>query len=240
MLIAFLLTLGAALPVPAQTQPAGAITGRITDTRSSPMAGVTISLRGTAVARVAVTDAEGRFALSPLPEGTYQVDAALPGFNRISRTVDLSSFVRRAHLEWSMEVGCIAQVQRVAPRARVAAPAVEAILHVRVTADNGGLAWHALQFCDAQTLRAYGIETLKEVAGTGAPVAEVFTQLFDTSLKVGDEYLVMLWPDALVGDGLIFPIVSGRIVSAAEPGLAGKTVAEAVDLLGQWRRRRRP
>ena len=55
-------------------------------------------------------------------------------------------------------------------------------------------------------------------------------------LSPGQEYVAMLWPDPFAGDGLVFPIVSGRISSPPGTPLSGMRLEEALAALGKWAR----
>jgi iron complex outermembrane receptor protein len=64
----------------------GAITGSVRDSSATPLAGVTITVRG-AADRVATTGPDGRFEFQGLPEGEYGLDAVLKGFGPVRRTL---------------------------------------------------------------------------------------------------------------------------------------------------------
>jgi Carboxypeptidase regulatory-like domain len=61
----------------AQTQ--AQLSGFVLDATGLPLAGATITLRGTAT-RVIQTDAQGQFDFQSLTEGGYELTAALDGF----------------------------------------------------------------------------------------------------------------------------------------------------------------
>jgi iron complex outermembrane recepter protein len=76
------------MAAPAATQQAGQIRGLVEDITGARLEGVTITLRGTAD-RVAKTDQEGRFTLQQLPDGEYELTAALDRFVPIVRILRL-------------------------------------------------------------------------------------------------------------------------------------------------------
>jgi len=73
----------------AQT-PSGTITGRVVDsTTRQPLAGVTVSVEGTA--RGTATESDGTFRLSGVPEGTQVIRARRIGYNPQLRTVSVGT-----------------------------------------------------------------------------------------------------------------------------------------------------
>ena len=73
-------------PTPAMAQD-GAIAGRVVDPAGDGLPGVTIETTGPLPAepRVAVTDLEGRYAVTDLRPGAYTVTFSLPGFRIVVR-----------------------------------------------------------------------------------------------------------------------------------------------------------
>ena len=51
---------------------------------------------------------------------------------------------------------------------------------------------------------------------------------------MGDEYLLLVWPDGHVTNELVLPIISGRVTPAKPDELSGLPVADALKLLGTW------
>src|SRR4051812_45389995 len=75
----FICALLAAAPALAQ----GDIKGRVADEQKTPLPYVTVVLRSlpdSAVARSAVTDANGNFLLSPVQPGNYSLELSMIGF----------------------------------------------------------------------------------------------------------------------------------------------------------------
>ncbi|MFI5170570.1 MAG: carboxypeptidase-like regulatory domain-containing protein, partial [Vicinamibacterales bacterium] len=81
---------GLYVAAPGYAQPQGRITGSVVDATNAPLVNVTIALRGP-VERKAQSGDDGAFAFAGLPEGEYQVQAALPGFAPTVHTVRLAA-----------------------------------------------------------------------------------------------------------------------------------------------------
>ena len=67
------------------------VTGSVVDATAAVLPGVTIAARNqaTGVVRIAVSDADGRYVLPPLPPGHYEIAADLSGFRPQQRTTEL-------------------------------------------------------------------------------------------------------------------------------------------------------
>lgn len=70
----------------ADAQRSGVIAGAVKDDTGKLLAGVTVAVRGPSD-RIVSSDAEGRFVFENLPDGTYELTAALEGFASVRRTV---------------------------------------------------------------------------------------------------------------------------------------------------------
>ena len=81
-----LLTMAVLASAPASAQE-GAIVGRVLDTASDALPGVTVQAVGPAQVepRLEVTDREGRYRIDHLPPGRYVVFFTLPGFGSVVR-----------------------------------------------------------------------------------------------------------------------------------------------------------
>ena len=77
---------------PVLAQGAAMISGVARDSTGSAMPGVTVTVTNgaTGAERTAVTDAEGRYQLTALPSGRYEVRAALAGFRTGMQSVELA------------------------------------------------------------------------------------------------------------------------------------------------------
>jgi iron complex outermembrane receptor protein len=104
--------LSAAAEVPANQ--GAQVTGIVTDATGSPLPGVTIELRG-AAERVTTTDTDGRFVVQQLPDGEYQLTAALDRFLPTARTVQVAGG-RSETLALTLSVGIFEQVLVTAAR----------------------------------------------------------------------------------------------------------------------------
>jgi iron complex outermembrane receptor protein len=100
--------------VPASAQPSGQVTGSILDETGLPLTGVTVSVRG-AADREAQTDEGGRFDLQTLPQGDYELTAALPGFAPARRTFRLGAG-ERATVSLTLSVSILEQTVVTAAR----------------------------------------------------------------------------------------------------------------------------
>jgi hypothetical protein len=227
-----------------QTAADGEIAGRITDSQAAALPGVRIAISSSDERREAITDNDGRFVLGMLKLGTYRVAAELAGFVSTSGTITLSPTTRRAQIAWPLEVGCIEEDIRVILDAREAAPLVDAIVHVRVTSDTGPLLWSWRPECAGSVVQSYTVEVLNAVVRPSGKddrhtTLQILMSRHEVRLTPGGEYLALLWPSWRAADGLVFPIVSGRISSPAGEVLSGMRVEEALEALGKWSRERR-
>jgi hypothetical protein len=105
---ASLLALAVAMPAAAQ-RTTGQIIGKVADESGSVLPGVTVTLRGAAVAGAptVVTSDTGVYRFPVLPPGTYSVEYAIAGFSTIKREgipVEVGSVVE---LDISMKVGSL-------------------------------------------------------------------------------------------------------------------------------------
>ena len=86
------LLMGAMEPAPAFGQGSSTISGAVRDSAGAVTPGVAVSATNmaTGATRDTVTDTEGRYRLTALPGGRYEVRAVLPGFRTEVRTVELT------------------------------------------------------------------------------------------------------------------------------------------------------
>jgi outer membrane cobalamin receptor len=86
------LLLSALLVASAATASAQTITGRVVDPQGQPVAAATvIALRSGATPHTAVTDDDGRFAISELADGRYDLTVAAPGLHGSARDIGSDS-----------------------------------------------------------------------------------------------------------------------------------------------------
>ncbi len=72
----------------------GRIAGTVADDTGGVLPGVTVAAEGPALAgdsRVVVTDGDGGYALEALPPGAYTLTFTLPGFEELTRTIELAA-----------------------------------------------------------------------------------------------------------------------------------------------------
>jgi hypothetical protein len=220
-------------------QPAGdgEIIGRITGVDGGVIPGARVLITSGDERRETFTDPDGRFALLSLRLGTYNVAVELHGFFTRSGTIALSPTVRRAHVAWQLEVGCLEEgaIVHVVPTPRDAATLAQAIVHAQVKSDDDPMLWSHRPDCPGVVVQSYTAEVLNVVGRGSDSVARGSTQQISqmahgTRLQPGAGYV------AFVGTGLILEVVSGRISSPAGESLTGMTVEEALDTLDRWSR----
>jgi len=110
LLWSFLLSIVAASSATAQTTTA-AFLGSVTDTSGAvlPAAQVTASNVETGLKRTTTTNEAGRFLLSELPPGSYELTVSLPGFETLVRRGMTLTVGQQASLALVMNVGTIDQ-----------------------------------------------------------------------------------------------------------------------------------
>ena len=104
------------VPVMASAQGAsGTISGTASDATGGVLPGVTITIRNddTGAVRELVTADTGRFRAPDLPPGPYTVQAALSGFQTMSRKNIVLTIGREAVVDFAMGVGQVADVVNV-------------------------------------------------------------------------------------------------------------------------------
>lgn len=219
--------------------PAGEMSGRMSasDEQRSALPGVRITIADANQSHEAVTDRDGRFSVGFLRMGTYSVLADLAGFKKASGQITLTPSTPRAFLTWSLDVGCLAEVQRVIRPPRDAARLVEAIVHIRVEVVPGPVLLSVHPDCQGRVLQEYGVQVVGSVPVHGRIIAErgrLFMEPRDARLTAGHEYLALLWPDGYTTSDLVLPIVAGRVVSPNSGDLHGMRADEALQLLAKW------
>ena len=171
MLRVLLFALGLGVATSAAQTPDGQIAGRLTDQAGGIIPGVRVTISSAAQSIQLVTDRDGRFALGSLPMGTYRVATELPGFMPASGEVKLEPSSPRAHLAWSLEIGCQNEESRIIRTPRGAAPVVDAILHVRVTSVDGPVRISVRPQCPGRRFWDYSVQVVETapVHGRSSP-----------------------------------------------------------------------
>src|SRR5688500_2011879 len=178
--------------------PAGEIAGRVSDERRSPLPGARIRITNGDQSREAVTDPDGRFLFRSVTLGTYRVLAELPGFKPASGEIEVSPSTPRAFLTWSLEVGCLTEIQRVILGRRGDARLVDAIVPIGVAVDAVPVLWSVRLDCAGLVFQEYSVQVLGTATARGPTNPEqrqMFMEPRDDRLTPGQEYLALLWPD---------------------------------------------
>jgi Carboxypeptidase regulatory-like domain/TonB-dependent Receptor Plug Domain len=105
---AWILTVCLSAAAAVHAAPAGHIMGIVNDATGAPLPGVTITVSGTAD-RVATTNQDGRFTFQQLPDGEYELKAALDRFVPAVRAVRLVDS-KTEPLVLTLSVGAFEQV----------------------------------------------------------------------------------------------------------------------------------
>src|SRR5262245_9726744 len=116
-----MLALGAAsLAAPAQDFR-GAITGRISDSSSARLPGVSVTATNveTNVSQTTITNGEGDYSILFLNPGTYTVTAELSGFKKIARNNLQVRVGEKLGVDLTLEVGAMAETVQVSAEAPV-------------------------------------------------------------------------------------------------------------------------
>src|SRR5260370_7206812 len=97
----------------------GTISGIVRDASGGlvPQAKVTIRNTGTAQVQTVIADAQGLYVSLPLYTGQYSVSVQVPGFDKVTKRVDLN-VAQRVELDFDLQVTSAAQavhVQSTAP-----------------------------------------------------------------------------------------------------------------------------
>ena len=116
----------------AQVRSWGHVVGRVTDASGAVLPGVRVIVTGGGMRRQAVSGADGRFDVSDVPPGSWDMTAELPGFTQGRRRIAVTTPDSVVDASLSLDVGpfCIADYIDVGFDEGVAVSA--AILHVRV------------------------------------------------------------------------------------------------------------
>jgi hypothetical protein len=109
---ALLFTLLYALPLPALGQTTASVSGRLLDATGGVLPGVTVTARriDTGFLRTIVTDENGRYVLSALPPGEYELLAELAGFRPLQRKGVRVGVGDAVSLDITLEVSVISEV----------------------------------------------------------------------------------------------------------------------------------
>ncbi len=88
---------------------AGRVVGTVYDPQKAGIPGATVTVTNVAtnVARVAITDSEGNYVITPLDPGTYRVSAEVPGFQKTVREGLELTVGQSARVELSLDLGTL-------------------------------------------------------------------------------------------------------------------------------------
>src|SRR5215831_7416460 len=97
------------LPLRAEAQTAGEITGQVFDSSKAAVADATVTAKnsGTGETRSAQTDAQGRYRIAGLRVGTYDVSAERQGFRRQIQTGVILNVDATVQVDFTIQVGAV-------------------------------------------------------------------------------------------------------------------------------------
>lgn len=100
-----------ALAVPALAQVTGTFTGRIVDSGSLVLPGVTITVTNvrTGIVRTTITNSEGQYSVPALQSGLYDVKVDLPGFRTMTRSGVSLAVGSTITLDFALELAAVAE-----------------------------------------------------------------------------------------------------------------------------------
>jgi hypothetical protein len=105
-----LLAMLGAFAAPARAQmDQGHLTGTVTDSQGGVLPGVTVTITSPALmgARTAVTEADGKYNVGPIPAGLYQVSFELSGFQTVKRTNIVLSLGNTLNVDGQLQVASL-------------------------------------------------------------------------------------------------------------------------------------
>ncbi|MCS2582847.1 carboxypeptidase-like regulatory domain-containing protein [Bacteroides sp. BFG-551] len=88
---------------PARKKTSGSIRGNVKDSNGEPLPGVNIVVHGTKIG--VITDIDGNYFLSNVPEGTHVIDASFIGYEKKSVTVKGLKNGEQRQLDFTMSYG---------------------------------------------------------------------------------------------------------------------------------------
>src|SRR5262245_53026061 len=97
------IVLGSAAELAAQ-ETTGQIVGRMVDSQSLPMPGVTVTATGPQGQKFEITDGDGRFTVPFLTPGLYQLRAELQGFKTLEKNDITVSLGQTVNLAFQLDV----------------------------------------------------------------------------------------------------------------------------------------
>jgi hypothetical protein len=108
----FVLTLLLGLPLTGMTQTTATLAGRVLDASGGVLPGSTVTVRQveTGLQRSVVADAEGRYTVTTLPVGAYEIRAELDGFRPLLRQGVTLTLTETVVVNLTLEVGGLDEV----------------------------------------------------------------------------------------------------------------------------------
>jgi len=107
----------------------------------APLPGTTVTVTGRGLTRALITDNEGLFDASNLPEGTYTLIAELAGFQPQREMDVVVASGRATRVALVLSLGCLDIIDYVDLGIRSAVEQADTIVHLRIAASEAPTRW---------------------------------------------------------------------------------------------------
>jgi hypothetical protein len=206
------------------------INGVVRDNQGGALPGAEITISG---GQTVVADVEGRFELSNLAAGAYDLRARLAGFRAQSQQVRVGQSPT-TRVTFVLPLGMLAEVMHITPEPREAYRRADAIAHIRimrqlpplpcselgvVSALHEGAVLSALKGALPTTIHFF-----QDSAGTCVEGSTTLEGMGERAYSAGSEYILFLVRvgdrfDRIAGGSLAFPVRAGSVFTHEFMGL---------------------
>ena len=200
----------------------GRISGNVRSDGGYVLPGARVSVMKPDLTRSVVTNAEGGFDLSDLPEGAYTVTAELAGFQTTSQQNAIVRPDRTSIISLVLSIRCLFEVLYVDQGMLAAIQQTDAIVHLRISESGSVKRWDGggVPCLDGPEYTAIPLRVAKSPPGQELTVSTIrFLQAGPVRYSPGDEYVALLRWNAgfarflpVAGSLFMLPVRAGRVV----------------------------